>query len=389
MKIFHISDLHIGKRLHLFDLSQVQRDVFNQIIEAAKRERPDVIVIAGDVYDKSSPSGEATKLLNEFFNELADIELQIPVLVISGNHDNNLRLNYASSFLEKHNIYISAVLPQNEEEYLKKITFYDEYGEVHFYMMPFVKPEDAKNLLGKESDIHTYDEAFAAILNRELIDYSKRNVLIAHQFFVSNGNEPDKRDSEMRYISVGGIDSVDTCHIEQFDYVALGHLHTSQHIGKPYIRYSGTPLKYSVSESKDKKSITVVTLKEKGSQPDITFIPLYMNPDLKKLSGTLQEVIAMSNEYLKEDYVSITLTDEESLFRPKDRLDDFYNKIIEVIIDNTKTKKFVYHDVDEKFSEEDNPLEIFCEFYQEMNGQPISEDEKTILVEILKEVKEE
>ncbi len=386
MKIFHISDLHIGKRLNLFDLLEVQKNVLNQIIEAAKRERPDVIIVAGDIYDKSSPSGEAIRLLSEFFNELAEIEPQIPILIISGNHDSNLRLDYAASFLAKHNIYICATLPQSQKEHLNKMTFYDKYGEVHFYMMPFVKPEDAKNLLGKEAGIHTYDEAFAAILDRESIDYSKRNVLIAHQFFVSKDCEPEKRDSEMRYISVGGIDSVDTCHIDQFDYVALGHLHTSQHIGKTYIRYSGTPLKYSVSEAKDSKSITVVTLKEKSSEPEITFIPLYMNPDLKKLKGTLNEVIAMADEQLKEDYVSIILTDEDSLFRPKDRLGDFYNKIVDVTIENTRTKNFIYNDVDEKFNEEDNPIDIFCEFYQEINGQPISQEEKTIVLDILKEL---
>ncbi len=386
MKIFHISDLHIGKRLNLFDLSEVQKDVLNQIIKAAKAQRPDVIVVAGDIYDKSSPSGEAIRLLSDFFSKLANIEPQIPILIISGNHDSNLRLNYVSSFLEKHSIHICTTLPQKKEEYLKKITFKDKYGEVCFYMMPFVKPEDAKNLLGKEAGIHTYDEAFKAIIGRESIDYSKRNVLIAHQFFVSKDCKPDKRDSELRYISVGGIDSVDTCHIEQFDYVALGHLHTSQHIGKTYIRYSGTPLKYSVSEAKDSKSITVVTLKEKNSEPEITFIPLHMNPDLKKLKGTLEEVIAMADEQLRENYVSIVLTDEDSLFRPKDRLGDFYNNIVDVTIENTRTKNLVYSDMDETFNEEDNPMDIFCEFYQEMNGQPISQDEKMIMVDILKDL---
>lgn len=385
MKIFHISDLHIGKRLNLFDLLEVQKNVLNQIIKAARTEQPDVIIIAGDIYDKSSPSGEAIRLLSEFFSELADIEPQISILIISGNHDSNLRLNYAASFLAKHSIHICAALPQNKEEYIKKMTFSDRYGDIYFYMMPFVKPEDAKNLLGKEANIHTYDEAFAAILDREVIDYSKRNVLIAHQFFVSKDSEPDKRDSELRYICVGGIDSVDTSHVEQFDYVALGHLHTSQYIGKTYIRYSGTPLKYSVSEAKDSKSITVVTLKEKNSEPEITFIPLYMNPDLKKLKGTLNEVIAMADEQLKEDYVSIVLTDEDSLFRPKDRLGDFYNRIVDVTIENTRTKKLSYSDIDEKFNEEDNPIDIFCEFYQEMNGQPISQDEKKIMTDILKE----
>lgn len=385
MKLFHISDLHIGKQLNLYDLSEVQRDVLTQIVQAAERERPDAIVIAGDIYDRSAPSGEAFALFDAFLNNLGTIKPMIPVLIISGNHDSNLRLNFASSFLAKHQIYISSAPPQNGEEHLKKIILNDEYGSVNFYMFPFVKPADAKNLLGDGVEIRTYDDAFAAILAREEIDFTERNVLIAHQFFVSGGNEPERRESELRYISVGGIDSVDVCHIRQFDYAALGHLHAAQQTGSPHIRYSGTPLKYSAGEASDRKAVTVATLGEKGTEPQISFLPLVMKPDVRKLRGTLVEVLAVAKEY-GEDYVSITLTDEETLFRPKERLREFYRNMIDIHIENTRTAALLKNDVSGPGDEE--PLALFSDFYREMNGQPIGEAELAVMADVIEKVGE-
>lgn len=383
MKLFHISDLHIGKQLNRYDLSKIQRDVLAQLTAAAERERPDAIVIAGDIYDRSAPSGEAFALFDAFLNSLGNLKPMIPVLLISGNHDSNLRLNFASSFLAKHQIYISSAPPKTGEEHLKKIVLEDEYGKVNFYMFPFVKPADAKNLLGDGAEIRTYDEAFAAILAREEIDFTQRNVLIAHQFFVSGSAEPERRESELRYISVGGIDSVDVCHIRSFDYAALGHIHTAQQIGSPHIRYSGTPLKYSVSEASDTKAITVVTLGEKGTDPEIEFLPLVMKPDVRKLRGTFAEVIAMAAEY-GEDYVSITLTDEEPLFRPKERLREYYGNIIDIQIENTRTAALLKNDA--VCPENEEPLALFSDFYLEMNGQPISEAELAVMADVIEKV---
>ena len=188
------------------------------------------------------------------------------------------------------------------------------------------------------------------------IDFSQRNVLVAHQFFVSGGDAPERRESELKFISVGGIDSVDICHVDQFDYVALGHIHSSQKIGKDYIRYSGTPIKYSVSEAEDEKSITVVELGKKGSVPKISYIPLKMKHDVKKLRGTMNEILDMATDELKDAYVSITLTDEEVLFRPKDRLSEVYNHIIEVQIDNTRMNALLRHDSAE--SEDTDPVVV-------------------------------
>lgn len=384
MKIFHISDLHIGKQLHLYDISEVQRNVLAQIVELAKKERPDVIVIAGDIYDKAAPSGEAFRLFDEFLNGLGSIEPMIPVLIIAGNHDNHLRLHYASSFLEKHQIYISSSLPKTSDEHLKKIVLEDEYGTVNFYMLPFTRPADGKNLFGKEVEIQTYDDAVRMMIEREEIDVTQRNVLVAHQFFVKGQTEPEKRESELRYISVGGIDSVDTACVEHFDYVALGHIHSSQSIGKPYIRYSGTPLKYSVSEEKDKKSITVAVLGEKGEEPEFSFLPLEMKPDVRKIKGTLEELIAQAKEGDNEDFVSIVLTDEKTPYKAKERLQECYDNILEISVENTRTREILQQDVAETISED--PVALFSEFYQEMNQTPISDRERKVLEDIVKKL---
>lgn len=386
MKIFHISDLHIGKQLHLYDIAEIQQDVLEQIVEAARRERPDAVVIAGDIYDRAAPSGEAFRLFDTFLNALGALEPQPAVMIISGNHDSGLRLKFASSFLERHRIHIAAILPEREEEHLKKIVLTDDEGEVSFYLLPFVRPADARNLFGDSREIRTYDDAVAAMLEREDIDYSRRNVLAAHQFFVAGGVGPECRDSELKYISVGGIDSVDVRHVERFDYVALGHIHTAQKIGGEHIRYSGTPLKYSVSEAADRKGITVAELGKKGESPKISFLPLTMKRDVRKLRGTLEDVIAMSDSELKDAYVSITLTDEKVLFRPRERLEEFYSHIVEILVDNVRTRALLHSDGPEQ--EESSPLVLFDEFYREMNGQPMSDVEEAVLCDCVDKVRE-
>lgn len=184
MKIFHISDLHIGKQLHLYNLRRLQEEAFAQIVEQAKLHRPDVLIIAGDIYDKSIPSGEAYDIFDTFLNALADIKPSIPVLIIAGNHDSAARLKFASSFFRRHNIHISAMPPQSEQQLLEKITLQDAYGDVNFYLLPFTKPGYVRKLF-EDGKITDYDSAVRALLERESIDYSKRNVLVAHQFFIA------------------------------------------------------------------------------------------------------------------------------------------------------------------------------------------------------------
>lgn len=385
MRLFHISDLHIGKQLHYYDLRENQEDILAQIVERAKEYRPDVIVIAGDIYDRSVPSGESCELFDTFLNQLADITPSIPVLIIAGNHDNGKRLKFASSFLQKNHIYIAAVPPQREEEHLKKVVLQDEYGPVNFYLLPFLKPGYVRNLF-EEGRIKDYNSAVEAVLGRGEIDTSERNVLVAHQFFVSGGSEPEKCDSELTYISVGGIDSVDVNCVRKFDYVALGHIHGAQRIGEDYIRYSGTPLKYSVSEEKHRKGILLVTLGEKGSLNTYATIPLCPLREVRSIRGTIEEVIKAASEENREDYVSITLTDED-VYRPKEMLEEHYSHILEVRVDNDRTRARL------EFADQEvrslDPMESFREFYQEMNGQPLSQEEEALIAEIIDDAKQE
>lgn len=385
MKIFHISDLHIGKLLNTIDILDLQEDVFDQIIKLAKSEAPDVIIMAGDIYDKSVPSGEALKTFENF---LGDISVELPnvtTLVISGNHDNALRLGYGSSFFEKHNIFISVDLPKSEEDHIKKIVLEDSYGKVNFYLLPFVRLADAKNMF-KDRDIDNYDEAVAAFIERENIDYTERNVLVSHQFYVHGDDTPERRESELSFITVGGIDAVDVRRVKDFDYVALGHIHSSQSIGYDHIRYSGTPLKYSVSEANDTKTITVLELKDKGQPVDFAYKELNMRRDIVKLRGTLAEVLAMADDKLRDDYVSITLTDFSKCFRPKDQLEEVYNNILEL---KGSDRSFDFDlEFGEEFGENDNPMSLFEEFYREINGEDISEEKMNIFAEVLNSVKE-
>lgn len=383
MKIFHISDLHIGKQLHLYNLKESQQSALAQIIQRTQEYRPDVMIIAGDIYDKAVPSGEAYEMLDDFLNSLSEITPSMPVLMIAGNHDNAARLNFASSFFRKHNIHIAVLPPRAEEEHLQKITLRDEYGEMDFYLLPFTKPGYVRHLF-KEGTVTDYHSAVAELIKRENIDYSRRNVLAAHQFFVSQGKEPEKSDSEIAYISVGGLDSVDVSCVMDFDYVALGHIHGAQKIGADHIRYSGTPLKYSVSEEHHKKGILMVTMGEKGSENHYERIPIEVKPDVRSIRGTLQEVIAQKTEENKDDYVSITLTDD-ALYCPKEQLEEHYSHILDVRVDNQRTRSRL-EDVTVR-EETLDPLSAFRVFYQEMNGQPLSEKEEEVLQQVIEQAK--
>ncbi len=381
MKIFHISDLHIGKQLHYYNLREEQEDVLDKIIQAAQLHKPDVLLIAGDVYDKAAPSAEAYEIFDRFLNRLTDLAKWMPVLIIAGNHDNASRLAYASEFLEKSCIYIAAKAPEADEP-LKKLTLTDEHGEVDFYLLPFIRPRDVRHIF-EEGVVTSYDTAVAAVLEREQIDYTRRNVLVAHQFFVAGSSEPERCESEQAYIAVGGIDSVDIRHVQDFDYVALGHIHGAQRMGADHIRYSGTPLKYSVSEANHHKGITMITMGRKGESVQIQQLPLKPLHDVKKLQGTLEELLHLDNAPT-EDYVSITLTDEDSLHRPKDQLEEHYQRIMEVRLDNSRVR----HKLEQTMASEEHltPFEAFQEFYQEMNGQPMSDDELNVLTDVIEHI---
>lgn len=384
MKFFHLSDLHIGKQLHRYNLKEDQQVILKEVITYAKELRPDAIVIAGDIYDKSVPSAEAENVFDEFLTDLSEITPEIPILIISGNHDSPDRLKYASEILKRHHIYLAGNVPERPEEHIEKVTLHDAYGEVDFYLLPFMKPAYVKNIF-VDGTPETYSDAVKEIIKREKIDYKdKRNVLVSHQFYVGEKAEsPETCDSEV--FSVGGIDNVDIGSVKEFDYVALGHLHGAQCIGKPEIRYCGTLLKYSVSESTQNKSLTVVTLKAKGEKPEIENYPLHPLRDVRKKKGTLDEIIKESRETEKDDYISITLTDEIDPYKPKEQLERIFSHILEIRVDNQRTRTKL-KEMDEELVMKD-PFTSFAEFYKEMQGREMNGEEETIMKEIFDKAK--
>lgn len=381
MKFFHLSDLHLGKHLHHFNLKEDQEHILREIRDYARKLHPDAIIIAGDIYDKSVPSAEAVTVFDEFLTQIA--ELGIPVFLIAGNHDSGERLDYASEILRHQNIYIAGKAPENEEEHLKMRTLQDEYGPVNIYLLPFFKPSYLRRVFPGE-EISGYTEAARRLIEREQLDFSQRNVLVSHQFYTGNGQTPDTCDSEM--IRVGGLDNVDISAVEDFDYVALGHIHREQQIGKAYIRYCGTPLKYSVSEVNHQKGLMVVTLKEKGTDAVWEKLPLHPLRDVKKLTGRLEEILKLGREGESENYVSVTLTDEEELYKPREQLQLVYPWLLEVHIDNKRTGRLL-----EGMEEEiqiRSPIEMFADFYREVHGTDPDSAYEGILKELLESQEE-
>lgn len=388
MKFFHLSDLHLGKVLHHYDLEKEQRVWMEQIVQMAREEKPDAIVIAGDIYDKSVPSASATNLLDEFLLALSELntrEHTMEVLIIAGNHDNAARLNYGSAFLKKHHIHIAACPPQTEEEFLQKVVFEDVYGEVVCYLLPFTKPGMLRKMEHAEK-IESCEQAVSYLLEREQIDTGKRNILVSHQFYVNGGQEPKSCQSEMVRATVGGLDSVDIRVVSAFDYVALGHIHSPQVIGRQHIRYCGTPYKYSVSEAMQEKSVTVVSMGKKG---ECTYrqLPLKPKKDVIQREGTMEELVKEYSEKPCSHYASLTLTDEEYIDIPKDYLDNYYDSILEIKIKNSRTEAV--------FSESKalgkplTPYEAFCDFFYEINQREMNEEEKRLFSDILEEAGKE
>ena len=377
MRFFHLSDLHIGKHLHHYNLKEDQKHILGEIISYAKEFHPDAIVIAGDIYDKSVPSAEAVTIFDDFLTEISAIEPVIPIMIISGNHDSPERLQYVSRILSKYNVHMAGNVPRTKEEYLNKVTLNDEFGEVIFYLLPFMKPTYVRNVF--EEAPETYTEAVKQIIDREHIDVSKRNILVSHQFFTNGNQKPETCDSET--ISVGGIDNVDIEAVKTFDYVALGHIHRAQKVGNEHIRYCGTPLKYSVSEAEHEKYLTLVTLKEKGAEPEIVQLPLHPLHDVRKLKGKLSEILEGVCKENCKDYVSITLTDEVESYRPKEQLENVYERILELRIDNTRTRNKLMDVEEEEISL--NPLEAFAGFFEEIQGRVLTQDEVVYMQKII------
>lgn len=381
MKFFHLGDLHLGKHLFYYSLMEDQRYVLEQVLEAAKREQPDAVLLSGDIYDKQTPPAEAVRLLDWFLTELSRIQPGIEILMIAGNHDSGERLEFARDLLGKSGVHIAGMPPREKEEVLKKITLEDEFGKVHFYLLPFTKPAYVRGKL-EEEKLESYEEAIEGLLEQERIDRKERNVLLSHQFYTAGNTKPDTCDSEIRM--VGGVDEVDSRVLEDFDYAALGHIHRAQKIGKEHYRYAGTLLKYSVSEAAHAKSFTMVQMKEKGTPLEIIPIPVAPLRDLRVLRGTLQEVL--EERKATHDFVSITLTDEEEPYLPKERLELVFDHILEIRIDNARTRKIL--DYEEAEEEEEDIFTSFAAFFEMIQGRKMSDAEQDDLTEVWNQIQE-
>lgn len=382
MKFFHVGDLHLGKQLHGYDLIKDQEHMLEKLLSYIKKEQPDAVLIAGDIYDRAVPSGTAMQLLEQFFiqaDELAKEQKAVEIILIAGNHDAAKRLQYGSSFMKRHHIHIAVMPPQQEDANLEQVTLTDQEGVVHFYLLPYTKPGMIRHWVEQEELANTQD-AVKFLLEREQIDWNERNVLLSHQFYLHANEDTVLCDSETPSFSVGGLDSIATTFVDKFDYVALGHIHSPQNLGDPHIRYAGTPLKYSVSEADQNKSITVVEMGKKG-EISYRYLPIHPLHDVRALRGKMEELAAQCTEIPCHDYVSIVLTDEEAVQQPRDYLEKYYDHILEIQIDNTRTRQIMEEEI--PALKEMSLEEAFMTFFQESTGRPMNEDEQKKFAQII------
>lgn len=375
MKLIHLSDLHLGKRVNEFSMIADQRVILTQILSIVKNEQADGVILAGDIYDKPVPSAEAVQIFDRFLTKLAD--LSIPVFVISGNHDSAERLAFGSQLMRDAGVYLSPVYEGN----IKKICLSDTYGELYIHLLPFLKPAVVRHVFETE-EIESYQDAVRTAIEHMEIDCTKRNLLVAHQFVTGAG----RCDSEE--VSVGGLDQVDVSVFDFFDYVALGHLHSPQHVGRETVRYCGTPLKYSFSEADQEKTVTLVELKEKGNI-GIIQIPLHPLHDMRKIRGNYLEVTALSfySGTDTEDYVHITLTDEEDIPDGLQKLRVIYPNLMRLEYDNKRTRESRLVE-GTKAVEHKSELELLEEFYELQNNQPMNEQQEEFARELIRVIKE-
>ena len=376
MRFLHLSDLHLGKRVNEFSMLEDQAYILKEILNIIDEQKVEAVLIAGDVYDKVIPSAEAVRLLDDFLTRIAAREL--PVFLISGNHDSAERVAFGSRLMSSRQIYLSPVFESDVEP----ITISDRYGEIHIYMLPFVKPSLVKRVYPEE-EIITYQDAVNAAVQHMQIDTDKRNILLAHQFVTGAA----RCDSEE--LSVGGLDDVDASIFDGFDYVALGHLHGPQKIGKETVRYSGTPLKYSFSEANQKKSVVIVDVEEKG-KINIQQIPFLPKHDMQEIRGTYMEVTALDfyKDMKTDDYLHITLTDEEDIPDAIGKLRTIYPNIMKLSYDNLRTRAAVTVSGTAEV-EEKSPMELLKEFYELQNNQPMTDEQEEIARGMMEEIWED
>ena len=381
MKLMHLSDLHLGKRLNEFSLLEDQCFILQQLVELVRSEQPDCVLLAGDIYDKPVPPAEAVTLFDDFLNKLAQLTT---VCVTSGNHDSAERLAFGAQLMREGGVHFCGLYTGEPQ----CVTLQDAYGSVHIYLLPFLKPAHVRHCLPptEAEQVTTYHEALRCAVERLHINAAERNVLVAHQFVTG------AQTAGSEAVNVGGVDNIGAEVFDAFDYTALGHIHKAQNVGSERLRYSGTPLKYSFAEWQQEKSVTLVELGEKGSV-SVTALPLAPLRDLRKLRGSYEEL--MSREFYDElpkdsdgllrDFYHLTLTDEEDVPDGMAKLRTVYPNLMQLVYDNSRTRQSRQVEVTEHV-EQKSEMELFKEFYEIQNNQQMSEEQQDFVRELIEEM---
>lgn len=366
MKLLHIADLHIGKKLKEYSFIDDQKDILEKILQIIDETKPEALLISGDVYDRSLPSAEAVNLMNSFLDGL--VQREQATFIISGNHDSPERIAYGGAAMKKSNIYVSPLYDGK----VQPVTLYDEYGEVRFYLLPFIRPVLMRELTGDET-IVTFNDALRTAIEAMEIDSSVRNVLLTHQF-VTGGERSGSEE-----MSVGGSENVDAEVFSDFDYTALGHLHRRQSVSRENICYAGSPLKYSFAETSYKKSAVMVELGEKGSL-SITDIPLIPLHDMAEWRGTFQEMIQMPPS---DQLLHIILTDEKETPDAIGILQQRFPNLLQLEYDNRRTRAV---SVPETASREESPMELFSQLYEKSNGCKMDDEQQALIEKLISKI---
>lgn len=381
MRILHLADLHLGKILQEQPLIEDQKYMLEEIIKKVQEENIEIILISGDIYDRSIPQTDAVDMLDYFLNKLIK-DLKKQVFMISGNHDSKERLGFGNKIFENDGLYISS----KYEGQIKKVELQDEYGKLNIYLLPFIKPVEVKKYF--EDEILSYDETIKKIIEKENIDETQRNIILTHQFVTCIGEEVERTDSET--ISLGGIDNVDISNYDKFDYVAIGHVHRPQRIGRDTARYAGTMLKYSFSEVNHKKTIPIIDFKEKGNI-NIKLVELTPLRDMREIKGPIEELTKKGNykNTNTEDYIKAIITNEEPVYDAIGQIRKVYPNVLKLEIQNSKSS---VSQNDEKEKELQNiknksEVELFNEFYKFQNYTELNDEQTQVIENIVKEIK--
>ena len=379
MKILHLADLHIGKIIFEQSLLEVQEYMLNKIIEKIKAENIDAILIAGDVYDRSIPQAEAINLLDRFLNILIK-ELKKKVFIIAGNHDSKERLGFGNKIFENEGLFISS----KYEGKIKKVKLQDEYGKLNIYMLPFIKPIEVKKYFDDES--LSYNETIKKIIEKENINEAERNIILTHQFVTAIGEEVERTESEV--LTLGGTDNVDISNYNKFDYVAIGHVHRPQRIGRDTARYAGTMLKYSFSEVNHKKTMPIIDFKEKGNI-DIKLVELKPLRDMREIKGPIEKLIENYEEENANDYIRAIITNEEPVYDAIGQLRRIYPNVLKLEVQNSKILSNIEFKTENlQKVKSKSEVELFNEFYKFQNNIELNVEQKNLIQEVVKEIKE-